>query len=305
MKNFRLQHTGYYPYGEPWREPSGQHARLFAGKERVAGLPEGEYDFGPRGYRSTFLLWDTWDVKATDYPQWSPWLYCGANPISRIDPSGMEINMMAICLYDDMVNQTTAQSVINDLNSQTGLRLSLDENYKLQYEKDENGKPLINKTHNKKGKETDAGSKTARNLLMKAIDSKTEISVGHARTNSGTQNDLIGLNYSQIRSLIDGAVGVDGNTLGFGMTFMHEILHTSIFGYKDNHNNYETGAVVDKMNLVRKELNEQGFNYGQRMSYSGIITSDGVVFPFDNYSLKALQDKWPLPKYSFYIKIKN
>ena len=85
------QHTGYYPYGEPWREPSGQHARLFAGKERVAGLPEGEYDFGPRGYRSTFLLWDSWDVKATDYPQWSPWLYCGANPINSIDPSGMKI----------------------------------------------------------------------------------------------------------------------------------------------------------------------------------------------------------------------
>ena len=85
------QHTGYYPYGEPWREPSGQHARLFAGKERVAGLPEGEYDFGPRGYRSTFLLWDSWDVKATDYPQWSPWLYCGANPINSIDPTGNKI----------------------------------------------------------------------------------------------------------------------------------------------------------------------------------------------------------------------
>ena len=89
MKNFRLQHTGYYPYGEPWREPSGQHARLFAGKERVGGLPEGEYDFGPRGYCSTFLLWDSPDIKATDYPQWSPWLYCGANPIRYIDPTGL------------------------------------------------------------------------------------------------------------------------------------------------------------------------------------------------------------------------
>ena len=32
------QHTGYYPYGEPWREPAGQ-PYLFGGKERRQRLP--------------------------------------------------------------------------------------------------------------------------------------------------------------------------------------------------------------------------------------------------------------------------
>ena len=32
------QHTGYYPYGEPWSEPSGQ-PWLYGGKERMRRQP--------------------------------------------------------------------------------------------------------------------------------------------------------------------------------------------------------------------------------------------------------------------------
>ncbi|MDE6854114.1 MAG: hypothetical protein K2J38_03560, partial [Muribaculaceae bacterium] len=74
------QHIGYYPYGEPWREPSGQRATLFAGKERLRGQSAGDYDFGPRGLRSTAGNWDGADRNAGDYPWWSPWSYCGGNP---------------------------------------------------------------------------------------------------------------------------------------------------------------------------------------------------------------------------------
>ena len=34
------QIVGYYPYGEPWREPWGQRQTLFAGKERQEGHRE-------------------------------------------------------------------------------------------------------------------------------------------------------------------------------------------------------------------------------------------------------------------------
>lgn len=34
------QMVGYYPYGEPWREPWGQRQTLFAGKERQEGHRE-------------------------------------------------------------------------------------------------------------------------------------------------------------------------------------------------------------------------------------------------------------------------
>ena len=82
------QHIGYYPYGEPWREPSGQRATLFAGKERLSGQSAGDYDFGPRGLRSTAVNWDGADRNAGDYPWWSPWSYCGGNPIKFCDPTG-------------------------------------------------------------------------------------------------------------------------------------------------------------------------------------------------------------------------
>lgn len=82
------QHIGYYPYGEPWREPSGQRSTLFAGKERLSGQSAGDYDFGPRGLRSTAVNWDGADRNAGDYPWWSPWSYCGGNPIKFCDPTG-------------------------------------------------------------------------------------------------------------------------------------------------------------------------------------------------------------------------
>lgn len=92
------QHIGYYPYGEPWREPSGQRATLFAGKERLSGQSAGDYDFGPRGLRSTAVNWDGADRNAGDYPWWSPWSYCGGNPIKYTDPSGD--NVVILCIWE-------------------------------------------------------------------------------------------------------------------------------------------------------------------------------------------------------------
>ena len=84
------QHIGYYPYGEPWREPSGQRATLFAGKERLSGQAAGDSDFGPRGYRPTIVYWDSPDKLAKKYAWTSPWSYCGGNPIRYNDRTGNE-----------------------------------------------------------------------------------------------------------------------------------------------------------------------------------------------------------------------
>ena len=82
------QHIGYYPYGEPWREPSGQRATLFAGKERLSGQAAGDFDFGPRGYRPTIAYWDSPDRLAHKTPGISPWAYCAGNPIRYNDQTG-------------------------------------------------------------------------------------------------------------------------------------------------------------------------------------------------------------------------
>ena len=74
------QHTGYYPYGEPWSEPTGQ-PYLYGGKERLREGALNEYDFGARRYNSALALWTTPDPMARDYSPYCPYIHCGSNPI--------------------------------------------------------------------------------------------------------------------------------------------------------------------------------------------------------------------------------
>jgi len=82
-----VQHTGYYPYGEPWREPSGQ-PYLFGGKERLRDNALNEYDFAARHLNSALCIWTAPDPLADDYAPTNPYTYCAANPIKFIDPTG-------------------------------------------------------------------------------------------------------------------------------------------------------------------------------------------------------------------------
>ncbi|MDE6611213.1 MAG: hypothetical protein K2K22_01470 [Muribaculaceae bacterium] len=82
-----VQRNTYYPYGEPHREPSGQRV-LYSGKERQDFIANGTSDFDPRRYFSYLPLWGAGDIKADDYADISPYVFCGANPIRNIDPSG-------------------------------------------------------------------------------------------------------------------------------------------------------------------------------------------------------------------------
>ena len=95
------QHTGYYPYGEPWSEPSGQ-PYLFGGKERLREGALNEYDFGARRYNSALALWTTPDPIV--HGQHSPYTYCAANPIRYIDPNGMEFTEESKQMVQAFVN---------------------------------------------------------------------------------------------------------------------------------------------------------------------------------------------------------
>ncbi len=83
---FIEQHNGYYPYGELWREPKGNHL-LFAGKERMRHIVR-DSDFGPRALNTAMCLWNATDRRSETYPWLSPFTYCGANPVKFIDPTG-------------------------------------------------------------------------------------------------------------------------------------------------------------------------------------------------------------------------
>ena len=100
----------------------------------------------------------------------------------------------------------------------------MDKDNKLQYAKNDEGKPIVNKDYQQKGKEIDAGSKNCKEFLdKKMIDNKTEIEVSYHAKRTVTSGTQIGLSFEQISNMVKDAVGVDGNTLGFGMTFLHEL----------------------------------------------------------------------------------
>ena len=265
----------------------------------------GMYYYGARYYEPRLSLWLSIDPKEEKYSNVSTYCYVISNPLKYTDPTGIEIDMTKVRLADEQLKLSTTQSVIKDLASQTGLQLSLDKDNKLQYAKNDEGKPIVNKITNKKGKEIDAGSKTARNFLIKMIDNKTEIEVSYHAKRTVTSGTQIGLSFEQISNMVKGAVGVDGNTLGFGMTFLHELHHTTIGGdYHDSTELFGTGPVVDNMNIIRNELNKQGFNYGERLNYKAIHTKEGNIIPFNESALTSLKYNSSMGKKAHYIKTK-
>ena len=301
-----VQHIEYVPFGEVfveernniWNTPYLFNAKEF---DEETGL----YYYGARYYDPRLSLWLSIDPKEEKYSNVSTYCYVISNPLKYTDPTGMEIDMTKVCLADEQLKLSTTQSVIKDLASQTGLQLSLDKDNKLQYAKNDEGKPIVNKITNKKGKEIDAGSKTARNFLIKMIDNKTEIEVSYHAKRTVTSGTQIGLSFEQISNMVKGAVGVDGNTLGFGMTFLHELHHTTIGGdYHDSTELFGTGPVVDNMNIIRNELNKQGFNYGERLNYKAIHTKEGNIIPFNESALTSLKYNSSMGKKAHYIKTK-
>jgi hypothetical protein len=47
------------------------------------------YDYGARGYYPAGDILPTMDPLAEKHPETSPYVYCGNNPLNRVDPTGM------------------------------------------------------------------------------------------------------------------------------------------------------------------------------------------------------------------------
>ena len=297
--------NSYYPYGALTGAGQSVQPYKYGAKEldRENGL--NLYDSQARHYDPILGRTTTLDPKATEYYSISPYAWCAGNPVKYIDPDGRKINMNMLITTDKLTNFNIGQSVINDLITQTGLSLYFDANNYLQYKKDKDGSPIITIEQGPKGEMSLTGSKTARELIVGAIDSKTEIPVSYGNS-SCIDNDKIGLNARQINNFIYGAKGVDGKTLGFGMTFLHELLHTSVgLNKKDITDNIGTGPIVDKMNQIRRELNHNGFNYGERANYKGFSTNDGIILPFNKSSLENFMEGKSLNEEDQYIIYKQ
>ncbi len=246
-----------------------------------------------------FFSMDRFDHK---YPSLTPYHYAANNPVYFIDINGDSINVKKIQESDKKNDTNNMNKIITDLQTQTGLTLKVNKNGQLVYVT-EDGKPVI--ATNKDG--SSAGSATARNLLIKAIGTTKQAYV--TLTSGGSRvpaagSPLIKLNVDQITQFQSGAsANLNSATMGWGMTFMHEMLHSNVGLAQSDPNPPifgQTGPVVDMMNTVRGEL---GADYGQRMSYGEQVVNNGQSFiPFDQDARRMLKKGYaPHPK-SLFIK---
>lgn len=263
-------------------------------------------NFGARSYNPTIGRLDKVDNFSEKYGNNSPYSMASNNPIKFVDMNGDSLSLALVQGFDSKNGTTYTKSILNDLNSQTGLNLSVSNNGQLQYAKDNKG----NATISTDSEGNQIGSKEARNLVTSAIGNATiayaKITTG--RSSAPTGGSLINLSPSQIESFISGATNVDSRTLGWGMTLMHESLHSVLGGgLKDSPLAAGFGPIGDvetKMNIIRTELNVQGGNYGKRLSYQGLIPpySNSAYLPFDGWALRHLKTDILINNSSKFIK---
>ena len=262
------QNTNYYPYGGMTSISTGQGEQQFKynGKEYDPMHGLNEYDYGARQYDPARGQFTTMDPLCEKYYHISPYAYCGGNPVNRVDVDGDSINFGPLLNQDHAMKRNTAQYILQDLRDFTGLDLYFSNGF-LHYNKENN---------------TVCGSKIARKLLISAIDNPVTITVGDIKGGSlfDELNNGIGICDSQISEFINETPPkLDKRTLGYGMVFMHELVHSPIGGSKNDPNEpleYVQGQTVMFINCIRKELdNNLSFNknglFGIRSSY-GIVT---------------------------------
>lgn len=294
-----VQHIEYVPFGEVFleeRNNTWNTPYLFNGKE----LDEetGLYYYGARYYNSKTSQFISTDRFTEKYPYASPYQYCLNNPINAIDVNGDSLDVSNGVNYDIANGTNYMGEIKSDLMEQTGLTLSIN-NGMLEYEKDNDGNAVVSKDSNGNA----VGSFAARETLKKSIDDISTATFSLV-TSSGSEGQ--GLNFrldiNEVHQFINGASPMLNNkTMGFGMIFLHEILHTDV-GIGVLHGSEvnifgQTGTVVDYMNNIRSQL---GSDYGIRTSYLGWSENARTYIPFDVRSGNILSNR-----IQYLIRMKN
>jgi hypothetical protein len=185
-----------------------------------------------------------------------------------VDPGGDSVEVSHIMKN----NPEGYRQMVSDLETLTGLRLGLSESNRLTYEPNPNAENY---------------SQEAKDFLISAIeDNERDVHVLNEKGNKSHGYDgnanksFVLLSKNQINGFIKGAVGVNSRTMGYGMTFLHELDHTTVGKGGGTHHCIKEktvfgflGETIIRMNKIRAEM---GGDYGQRLSYA----KKGGYIPF-------------------------
>ena len=293
--------NAYYPFGGTFTSTNNVQPFKYNGKELDQKNGLNWYDYGARHYDAAIGRWHVVDPMSEKYYSSSLFAYCTNNPMRYVDYKGDSISLAGLQQLDKQFNSNYTQTIVNDLQSQTGLTITVAANGSMSYAKDANGNPIIVTTTDTNGSTVQIGSATARKLITESIKHSDWVSVISGKSGVVPGTNDIGLNYKQIDGFINGTVGLDNKTLGWGMTFMHELHHTQVGGgLRDIPGN--PGPVVSQMNIIRSELNTLGGKYGQRLDYMATPVGAYNYIPFNKPSQSLLSVG--LAPISMYVKFK-
>ena len=112
---FGLKHNGYNPIS-----PIPENRRLFNGKELQEELGLNQYDYGARNYDPSYVRTLTQDPLAEKFYSYSSYSFLNNNPISYIDPSGMEAYKSQVDRSSEMSNSEWNSNRRADMDRQAG-----------------------------------------------------------------------------------------------------------------------------------------------------------------------------------------